>query len=63
MLDFIMYFRNTVHMNSISRIHKTRNVTALLPPRAPRLLEQLRERLRYLHDSLRTEQTCLYWTR
>jgi len=50
-------------MNSITQIHKTRNVTAHLPPRAPRLLGQLRERLRYLQDSLRTEPTCLYWTR
>ena len=48
-------------MNSITQVHKTRNVTALLPPRAPRLLDQLREHLRYLQDSLRTEQAYLYW--
>lgn len=31
--------------------------------RAPRLLDQLREVLRYKHYSLRTEQACLYWMR
>lgn len=50
-------------MNSIAPIHKFSNVTARPPLQAPRLLDQLRERLRYLHYSLRTEQTCLYWTR
>ncbi|HSV46302.1 MAG TPA: integron integrase [Ramlibacter sp.] len=35
------------------------------PPvlRATRLLDQLRERARYLHYSLRTEQAYLYWVR
>jgi site-specific recombinase XerD len=28
-----------------------------------RLLDQLREPIRYLHDSLRTEQACLLWIR
>ena len=31
------------------------------PLRATRLLDQLRERLRYLHYSLRTEQAYVYW--
>ncbi len=30
---------------------------------AVRVLDQLRERVRYLHYSLRTEQTCVYWVR
>lgn len=30
---------------------------------APRLLDQLRERIRYLHDSLRTEQAYVHWVR
>ena len=38
--------------------------TALRPPlQSPRLLAQLRERLRYLHYSLRTEQNYVYWVR
>lgn len=50
-------------MNSIALLHKPRNVTARPPLQAPRLLDQVRERIRYLHYSLRTEQTYLYWTR
>lgn len=34
-----------------------------VPPQAPRLLVQLRERLRYLHYSLRTEKAYVYWVR
>lgn len=35
-----------------------------LPPlRSARLLDQIRERVRYLHYSLRTEQAYVYWTR
>lgn len=33
------------------------------PLQSVRLLDQLRERIRYLHYSLRTEQTYLYWVR
>ena len=33
-------------------------------PQAPlRLLDQVRERIRYLHYSLRTEQACVHWVR
>jgi integrase len=32
-------------------------------PTAPRLLDQVRERARYLHYSLRTEKAYLYWVR
>ncbi|AMO24348.1 class 1 integron integrase IntI1 [Ramlibacter solisilvae] len=39
---------------------KYRNVFAL---GAPRLLDQLRERVRYLHYSLRTEKAYVYWVR
>ncbi len=28
-----------------------------------RLLDQVRERIRYLHYSLKTQKACLYWTR
>ena len=33
------------------------------PLQSTRLLDQLRERIRYLHYSLRTEQTYVYWVR
>lgn len=33
------------------------------PLRATRLLDQARERLHYMHYSLRTEQTYVYWIR
>lgn len=33
------------------------------PPPGPRLLQQVRERARYLHYSLRTEQAYVYWIR
>jgi hypothetical protein len=39
-------------------------VPAALPRSAPqssRLLDQVRERIRYLHCSLRTEEVYLYW--
>lgn len=32
-------------------------------PGSPGLLACLRERIRYLHHSLRTEQACVYWAR
>ena len=35
--------------------------TPYLPPlRATRVLDPLRERLRLMHHSLRTEETCVY---
>lgn len=49
-------------MNSIALRHKPRNVAAHPPLQALRLLDQLLERLRYLHYSLRTEQAHLCWT-
>src|SRR5690348_5827785 len=33
------------------------------PAGSPRLLQQLRERARYLHYSLRTEKAYVYWVR
>ena len=40
-----------------------RRVAVLPPLRASRLLDQVRERARYLHFSLRTEQAYVYWIR
>ena len=38
--------------------------TVDLPPlKSVRLLDQLRERIRLLHDSLRTEEAYVYWAR
>ena len=42
---------------------KPGNPAARPPLQSRRLLDQLRERLRYLHYSLRTEQTYVYWAR
>jgi integron integrase len=42
---------------------KAGNQVARPPLQSRRLLDQLRERLRYLHYSLRTEQTYVYWAR
>jgi integron integrase len=40
-----------------------RHPPALPPLSAPRLLDQVRERIRYLHYSLRTEQAYVHWVR
>lgn len=41
-----------------------KNLTAPLPPlRSAKLLDQVRERIRYLHYSLRTEEAYVYWVR
>ena len=45
--------------------HSPRNsASSPLPPlRSARLLDQLRERIRYDHYSLRTEQSYVHWVR
>lgn len=41
-----------------------KTATAPLPPlRSVKVLDQLRERIRYLHYSLRTEQAYVNWVR
>ena len=41
-----------------------KNLTLSLPPlRSAKLLDQMRERIRYLHYSLRTEEVYVYWAR
>jgi integron integrase len=50
-------------MNSSENAGKPRVVLVRPPLRATRLLAQLRERLRYLHYSLRTEETYVHWAR
>lgn len=50
---------HTVYMHSDNKPDKSRK-PALASTRVP---DQLRERLRYLHYSLRTEQNDVYWVR
>ncbi len=48
----------------IARHAPPREANANLPPlQAPRLMDQLRERIRYLHYSRRTEQAYVHWCR
>ena len=45
-------------------VSKRPDISATRPPlQAARLLDQLRERLRYLHYSLRTEQSYVHWVK
>jgi integron integrase len=50
-------------MNSHAAVDENRTPGTRPPPKATRLLAQLRERLRYLHYSYRTEQSYVYWTK
>ena len=45
------------------RTSPRRSPPALPPLRAERLLDQVRERVRYLHYSIRTEQAYVHWVR
>lgn len=49
-------------MNRYNRSDKVCELTAV-PLVSKRLLDQVRERIRYLHYSLRTEKAYVYWTR
>lgn len=50
-------------MNSPENRDETRRRATFPPIRSTRLLGQLRERLRYLHYSLRTEEAYVHWAR
>lgn len=50
-------------MYSHNNTAKPGKTTERPPLQSKRLLDQMRERLRYMHYSLRTEQTYLYWVR
>ena len=54
---------DTVRMNSNNSDMKILRIAPRPVLQATRLLGQLRERLRYLHYSLRTEQAYVYWVR
>lgn len=45
------------------RHHKLDLMAELPPLQSTKLLDQVRERVRYLHYSIRTEQAYVYWTR
>ena len=53
----------TVRMNSIAATSKLGISPSASAPQSTRLLGQMRERLRYLHYSLRTERNYVYWVR
>ncbi len=50
-------------MNSYKNFAKPSTTVAHPPLQSKRLLDQMRERLRYMHYSLSTEKTYLYWVR
>lgn len=60
---FIQYYLS-MHRDPSSAVrHAPRRVPELPPLEATRLLDQVRERVRYLHYSLRTEQAYVFWVR
>lgn len=44
-------------------VNKRQSSNALPPLQSKRILDQVRERVRYLHYSIRTEEAYLYWIR
>jgi hypothetical protein len=38
-------------------------MNSVTPPKPPKLIDQLRERIRYCHFSLRTEQAYVHWVK
>ncbi|OYU41521.1 MAG: hypothetical protein CFE44_29305, partial [Burkholderiales bacterium PBB4] len=50
-------------MNSNNKFANQGKTTDRPPLQSKRLLDQMRERLRYMHYSLNNEKTYLYWVR
>jgi hypothetical protein len=50
------------HAGSMHRLNRS-DKPDWIPPRSAKLLDQVRERVRYLHDSLQTEKVCVYWAK
>ena len=50
-------------MYSSEKAARSRSTEGRPPLQSARLLGQLRDRLRYLHYSLRTEQSYVYWAK
>lgn len=59
MFEIIAVDHHTVCMNRFNRSDKPDWV----PPRSSRLLDQVRERIRYLHYSLQTEKVYVHWAK
>ena len=62
-LEFIGLQEYTVFMNSYNGYAKPGTKVPHPPLQSKRLLDQMRERLRYMHYSLSTEKTYMYWVR
>jgi hypothetical protein len=62
-LDFKGIARHSVFTYSTNTEPKVRKLAPRPALHATRILGQLRERLRYLHYSLRTEESYVYWVR
>jgi integrase len=52
----------THHTGCINRYNRS-DKPDWVPPRSVKLLDQVRERVRYLHYSLQTEKVCVYWAK
>jgi len=59
----IQYYLGMQSGSVLPARHAPRRVPMLPPLRADRLLDQVRERVRYLHYSRRTEQAYVHWVR
>jgi integron integrase len=60
---FIQYYPAMVDRSALHARQAPRRLPVLPPLQAPRLLDQVRERVHYLHYSLRTEQAYVHWIR
>ena len=59
-----MFSANLINSDIRPYVVNKRQSTGVLPPlQSTRILEQVRERIRYLHYSIRTETAYLYWIR
>ena len=59
-----MFSINCVNSDVRPYVVRNRQSTDALPPlQSTKILEQVRERIRYLHYSIRTEESYLYWIR
>ena len=48
---------------ALTRVNKSESINCLPPLQSKKVLDQVRERIRYLHFSIRAEETYLYWIR
>jgi len=62
-VEFIGLQSYTVFIHSYINFPKSGKSGVHPPLQSKRLLDQMRERLRYMHYSLNTEKTHVYWVR